>query len=262
MNTLQITYMDEENPSIAVFNLEAVATWSITVLPRQGRRALQYKIDVSLLPQRVRDAEGALIDHVATSTYLFPTFEEAKAAIHVSTGNFDFKMAGITPATELLRHAAPVVVPKPDPVEVPVASFIDPNAPKPNPSKWVGNHSDSDRTPAVVIPSSIQPKQVDSPAKVHTSTTLGEPEKAPEKAPVQVIAPAPTIAKVKMFDPSMPINALGLTEWTKSCLVQKNLVTLRDLMSRKQTELTIAVGRKAALDIIHVLQGLGIELKP
>ena len=260
MNTLQITYMDEENPSIAVFNLEAVSTWSITVLPRQGRRALQYKIDVSLLPQRIRDAEGALIDHVATSTYLFPTFEEAKAAIHVSTGNFDFKVAGITPATELLRHAAPVVVPNTVPVVAPTVAPVvapDPNAPKPNPSKWIGNHSDSDRAPAVVIPESIQPKQIEAPAKVSTSTTLSAP--APVPAPAPVSAP---VSKVKMFDPSMPINALGLTEWTKSCLVQKNLTTLRDLMSRKQTELTIAVGRKAALDIIHVLQGLGIELKP
>ena len=280
MTTLQITYTIDDLSNVIVYNLVSVSHWGISVLPRQGRRPLQYKIDVALLPQRIRDSEGGLVDHVITAEYLFPTFDEATKAITLSSiSSFELDLSGVLAKAVIVPEAIkqpsmlndnpkvlqeavdPPVAPKellkaaPTPI-VSIASLIDAIiAPKvaskpmlvtsptevPNPNKWLS-------TPSLVIPDVVQ-------RSIIPNKDL-EPK---HEAPTKVVSKAVDILTQNY---TALVTTLPFSEWSLSCMEQKNFNTLEDLIAKTQAELTITMGRKASQDIVGCLSNMGIYLKP
>lgn len=223
MPTLQITYTVDDLPNVVVYNLVDVSRWSITVLPRQGRRPLQYKIEVFLMPRRIRDSEGGLVDSVEHLEYIFQTFEDAKDAIIISSGDTLNIKENIPPKLDIVPPEAPL-----PPVPAMEATI----------NKWLSAHSEP-------IPDVIQRLIV--PNKVESYVSIKE-EKV--KTSIDIDAKDTLVAD------------LNFSGWAKDCMGQKNLIRLSDLITKTQAELTISLGRKASQDIVSVLYTMGIKLNP
>ena len=293
MNTLQITYVIDDLPNVIVYNLSAVAQWGISFLPRQGRRPLQYKIDVAMLPRRVLDSEGNLVDSVVTAEYLFPTYEEAKKAIFISTGDtYSFQVDDL----------------KEVPVE-PKVKEVKPEEIKPEGTKQEEGTSKEIKDDAAItfvkVETTVQvPKVIEAPidAPIEVSKPTVElniePKVESKVASKEVIPPNPNKwlgesafeipdiiqriiipnkdlevpklpsnkvnTKYEMISTDLyrPVSTLNVNEWSASCMAQKGIKTLKDLSSKTQAELTITLGRKASQDIHQALIAVGINLKP
>ena len=230
-STLRIDYAVDGNKMAAVFNTATIRSWMIQYVPKLYKVAPHYKIEVVLLPRKVIDG-GEVVEVLDSYTYVFSSYELATRAVSIVANE-----AKNIPAT-----------PTPS-----VPTTVAANVNKPIPTTV------QNTLPAKSVAPTLAPKGAAKMMKVETKQQIAT---APNKVETTtVIKSVDSDAPLEQVTVDSDIRKMDFPEWSKSCMVAKEIYMVKDILKFSRDELKFQIGVKAVQEILVVLEKHGFKFK-